>query len=156
MNYANKAQITKLHVLLNQLGWIDEKKAIIQNITNGRTNSSRALYFSEATILIKGLAEYDPRERLKSLIFSLAYRSGIIYGATGEDKKMNAAKLNVFLQARGTVKKPLNDMSYPELIATHRQFEGIVKNVAQRSDNKAAQASVNHLLGELNINVLTR
>lgn len=124
---------------------------MISNATNGRTESSKGLSFEEARRLIKDLAEYDPRERMKSLIFSLAYRSGIIYGSTGEDKKINAAKLNLFIKQRGAVKKPLNDMNYAELIKTHRQFEAIAKSTQKTADNKEADAAVKHLLSELDL-----
>ncbi len=154
MNYASKSQITKLHVLLNQFGWIDDKKLYISNATNGRTESSKQLYFEEAKELISNLAQFDPSERLKMLIFSLAYSAGIIYGTTGEDKKINAAKLNLFLAKSGTVKKELNKMSYAELLQTQRQFEAIVRNVAKCGDNKAAGKIVNELLNELDIHTL--
>lgn len=151
----NPAQLTKLHVLLNQLGWIDEKKSIILEMTGGRTDSSRALTFDEAKDLIKQLAEFDPRERMKSLIFSLGYRANIIYGSTADDKKINAAKLNLFLKERGAVKKPLNDMTYAELTKTHRQFEAIVKSVGKSNGNKEAARAVAGVLDELNIHVLS-
>ena len=155
MKKINPAQLQKLHVLLNRLGWMDEKKAIVCQISAGRTKSSRELYFDEARELIKQLSEYDPAERLKSLIFSLAYRSKILYGTTGVDKKINAAKLNLFLKERGSVKKELNAMDYPELIKTHKQFEAIVKNIAKSDDNKTAAKLVAGLLDELNFNHLT-
>jgi hypothetical protein len=149
------AQITKLHVLLNQLGWINDKKEIISNYTNARTESSKDLSFDEAKYLIQQICEHDPRERLKSLVFSLAYRAGIIYGSSNDDKKINAAKLNLFLLERGAVKKELNKLTYAELIKVHRQFEAIVKNVGKSTDNKAADKLVGSLLDELNMNVLT-
>jgi hypothetical protein len=155
METINPAQLKKLHYLLNRLGWMDEKKTIISQITSGRTQSSRELSFEEGKELLKQLSEYDPAERMKSLIFSLAYRANIIYGSTGLDKKLNAVKLNQFLKERGAVKKDLNAMDYPELIKTHKQFEAIVKNVARAADNKQASKLVAGLIGELNINVLT-
>lgn len=155
MNYASKAQIQKIHVLLNRFGWIDEKKTIIDQVTEGRTESSRELSFEEAKDLLRQLSEYDPTERIKSLIFSLAYRANIIYGGDGIDKKINAAKLNLFLKDRGAVKKELNEMDYPELLKVHRQFEAVVKSVTASRNNKEAANAVRHLLGELNINTLT-
>ena len=116
MNYASKPQIGKLHVLLNKLGLIEEKKAIIDSASNGRTESSKELSFEEAKSLIRLLVEYDPSERLKSLIFSLAYQAGVIYGSTDTDKKINTAKLNLFIKERGAIKKELNSMDYKELI----------------------------------------
>lgn len=146
-------QLQKLHVLLNNLGLIDQKADIVHNMTNGRTESSKELTTDEARRLITNLAEYDPNERLKGLIFSLAYQAGIIYGDTPEDKKMNAAKLNLFLKERGAVKLELNQMHYKELVKTQRQFEAIVKNTAKANTNKQADAAVKNLLNEFNIAV---
>lgn len=151
MKYASKPQIAKIHVLFGQLGLMESKKEIVSDFSNGRTESSKELSFDEAKLLIIRLAEHSPAERMKSLIFSLAYQSDIIYGNTGEDKKINAAKLNLFLKERGAVKKELNAMSYPELVKTHRQFEAIVKNTRKSKDRKQAGQAVSILLDELNI-----
>lgn len=151
MQTATKPQIAKIHVLLNNLGILDQKAEIVYNITEGRTESSKELTVDEARRLITNLAEFDPNERLKSLIFSLAYQAGIIYGDTNDDKKMNAAKLNLFLKERGAVKLELNQMHYKELVKVHRQFEAIVKNTTKTKNNKQADKAVKNLLNELNI-----
>lgn len=150
MQTATKPQLAKLHALLNNLGLIDQKAEIVYNLTDGRTESSRALTVDEARRLISNLAQYDPSERLKSLIFSLAYKAGIIYGDTTDDKKMNAAKLNLFLKERGAVKLELNQMHYNDLVKVHRQFEAIVKN----TNNAKAGKAVKNLLNELNITAI--
>lgn len=151
MTYATKPQISKIHVLLTKLGMIEDKKEIVKTVTAGRTESTKELLFNEARHLIKDLAEHSPDERMKSLIFSLAYQCGIIYGSTNEDKKINAAKLNLFLRERGAVKKELNAMSYHELRKTHSQFEAILRNTKKSRDNKQAQKVVGDLLQELNL-----
>jgi hypothetical protein len=153
MQKATQPQIQKLHALLNNLGWIDQKADIVFNATDGRTESSKELTLDEARRLISSLAGYDPNERLKNSIFSLAYRAGIIYGDTPEDKKMNTANLNMFLREKGAVKKELNQMTRNDLVKTHRQFEAIVKNVATAKDNKIASSAVSGLLSEFNITV---
>lgn len=154
MKLINKQQLAALHALLNNTGMLADKKEIIHGFTDGRTQSSKELTFGEARELISRLAEHDPKSRQRALIFSLAYQAGIIYGTTADDKKMNAAKLNLFLKERGTVKKDLNSMSLPELLQTHRQFEGIVRNTQKSNASKAAGKAVKHLLDELNINTL--
>lgn len=153
MIYATKAQIQKIHVLLKQLGMIESKAEIMYQFSDGRTESTRGLSIDEAKRLIKNLAEFDPSERMKSLIFSLAYQADIIYGSTADDKRINVAKLNMFLKERGTVKKELNAMSYEELLKTQRQFEGIVRNQAKRKQNKEAGTAIKHLLAEINLQV---
>lgn len=146
-------QLSKLHVLLNNNGMLSEKRDIIRKVSDGRTESSKELSYDEAKYLIGVLVEYDPKERQKSLIFSLAYRAGIIYGSTGEDKKINAAKLNLFLKERGAVKKELNTMDISELIKIHRQFEAIVKNNDKSKQNKEAKKVVSNMLDELGLTV---
>ena len=150
----NKEQLKKLHVLLGKLGWMDEKASIVEQITEGRTQSSRELTFDEATSLLRQLVECSPAEKLKGIISQLAYRAGIVYGNTDADKKMNVAKLNLFLNERGAVKKDLNKMDYAELIKTHRQFEAIAKNVGKASDMKVAGKLVADLMDEINANPL--
>lgn len=151
MKTISKPQISKIHVLLTQTGLIEDKKKIIIHFSNGRTDHVSNLYSQEAKSLISQLSEHSPQERLKSLIFSLAYQAGIIYGSSADDKKINAAKLNLFLRQRGTVKKDLNDLTYPELVKVHRQFEAIVKSTAKSAANKEANRIVHNLLEELNI-----
>ena len=156
MKPASKPQLSKIHVLLNKLGLTDQKAEIMYNFSNGRTQSSKELTADEARRLISSLCEYDPQERLKSLIFSLGYQSGILYGSTSTDKKINVAKLNLFLKERGAVKKELNAMNYTELIRTHRQFEAIVKSVQNSQDNKQAEQAVKQLLDELDFSIERR
>lgn len=142
-------QIQKIHVLLNKLGLIEEKRNLVSQITDGRTQSTKELSCAEAAHFITILAQYDPTEKQRGLIFSLAYKAGIIYGDSQEDKKMNAAKLNLFLKERGAVKKALNEMTYSELVTTHRQFKAIAKGVKKAADNREAGAAVRQLLTEV-------
>ncbi|MEJ7778438.1 MAG: hypothetical protein WKF68_02510 [Daejeonella sp.] len=151
MEYATKPQITKLHILFAALYLIDGKKALIREFTKGRTDSTKALYFNEAKFLIAELCKYDPSERLKAIINRLAYQAGITYGNTAVDQQLNKAKLNLFLRAKGSVKKDLNHQNYTELIKTHRQLEAICRNVSASKDNKAATTAVQDLLNEMNL-----
>lgn len=151
MQTATKPQIAKIHVLLNNLGITEQKAQIVYNLSNGRTESTKQLFIDEARRLITSLSEYDPKERQKSLVFSLAYQAGIIYGSSADDKKINAAKLNLFLKERGAVKKELNSMTYAELVKIHRQFEAILKSIKKSADNRLADKVVKDLLAELNL-----
>ena len=127
------------------------KKDIVESTSNGRTTSSKALSYAEATILIQYLAEHNPTERIKSLVFSLAYQSEIIYGSTIEDKKINVAKLDMILNKSGTIKKNLNEMNYSELLKTQKQFMAIVRSFLKSKANKEAEKAVFGLLHELDI-----
>lgn len=156
MKTISKPQLTKIHVLLAQAGLMADKKQIVANFSNNRTQSSRELSFDEAKRLITSLSEHSPMERIKSIIFSLAYKSGIIYGTGIDDKKINAAKLNLFLKERGTIKKELNQMNYTELVRTHRQFWAIARTANASMDKKQAEKLVISLLEELNLTVQTK
>jgi len=149
MEMANKAQITKLHVLLTKLGLLDDKKAIVRNASNNRTSSSKELTMSEAKRLISVLCDSDPAERLKTIISQLAYQAGITYGSTETDRILNKVKIDMFLHKNGAVKQDLQKQTYAELVKTHRQFEAIVKGVAKSKDLRTADKLVHGLLNEL-------
>jgi len=144
-------QISKIHFLLNKLGMMDDKRTIVSNASSGRTESTKLLLFEEARQLIRDLVEFSPEERVKSIIFSLAYQAGIIYGSSQADKRINVAKLNLFLNERGSIKKDLNYMSYLELIQTRAQFEAMVKNIKKTVLNKEAGNVVSELMNELDL-----
>lgn len=124
---------------------------MLLHFTHGRTGSARELTATEAKDLIKKLSELSPVEKLKKAIWFLGRKAGIIYGDTKEDNLMNAAKIDAFLRERGTIKKPLQKMSYDELKLVHRQFEGMVINTTKTTDNKHAKNITDNLLSELNI-----
>lgn len=147
METITKEQLQKLHVMLNQMGMIEEKGNLVYSISGGRTTSSRELTKDEARLFIQYLSENDPNERMRRKVFALAYESGIIWGDTPGDKKMNAAKINQFLLRSGTVKKELNKLNKSELVKVVSQFEQIIKHNANTSANKATRS----LLAELNI-----
>ena len=142
-------QITKLHALLTESRMMDNKQALVREVTNGRATSSKELTSSEVTVLINYLEDILGKDKLRGKIFALAYAAGIIYGDTVDDKKMNSAKLNSFLLQRGTVKKEIGKMDKHELMKTVNQFAAIVKHNEQGKQNKV----VNSLLNELNLNV---
>lgn len=145
-------QIKKIQVLITQQCLRDFKEGIIGQFTNTRTISVKEMYLSEAKELIQALTTQDRNEPLRKKIIALAYKAGIIYGDTPEDKKINAAKLNMFLRERGTVKKDLFRMNYDELTRTISQFHQI--NINNR--NSEAVKSTKSLLKELNIKVSTQ
>lgn len=154
MEMATKPQISKLHVLFKDLQLTDDRKGIISELTGGRTESTKELTIREACNLIKHLCDYLPCEKLKSAIRLIAYRAGVIYGNSETDKILNKVKLDVFLRERGAVKKDLEKQTYEELIRTHRQFEGMVKNNAKSKENKAAGKAVKELLSGLEVSLI--
>ncbi|MHB8207784.1 hypothetical protein [Mucilaginibacter sp.] len=151
MEMATKSQITKLHVLFNNLDLIGDKTAIIEDLTNGRTNSSKGLYLKEAKQLIARLCEFDPSERLRTIIIQAAWQAGIIYGNSDTDKLLNRAKLDLFLKEKGAVKIELYKQNYPQLRKTNKQMQAICKAVGHSRDKKAADSAVSDLLKELQL-----
>lgn len=147
MSSISKAQLSKIHVLLNQYGLMAEKPALVHSFSNGRTTSSKELNSKEAADFIKYLHQEDANDRMRRKIFALAYEANIIYGETPDDKKMNSIKLNKFIEERGTVKKHINKMNREELIKTVTQFEQLNKH---KEESKASHATKSMLL-ELNI-----
>ena len=141
------AQLTKIHVLLNQFGIIDDKAALISQFTDGRETSSKKMTFKEAQILLQHLTKFDPLDKMRKKIFALAYVAKIIYGDTAADKKMNAAKLNMFLREKGAIKKELNKMNKADLIKVVNQFSQIVKH----KDESKISKSTKNMLDELGI-----
>ena len=99
---------------------------------------SKNYLMQQAKSFITYLKNRDECTSYIKRIFHLAYLSDIIYGDTDEDKVMNTAKLNNFLEQRGTVKKPLHQQNIKELKGTVRQFESIlyktnIKKAVQKS-----------------------
>ena len=130
------AQLSKIHVLLNQFGIMEDKADLVSQFTNGRETSSKKLTFNEAKSILQHLSRFDPCDKMRKKVFSLAYEAEIIYGDTQADKKINAAKLNMFLLHSGTVKKELNKMSKDELKKVVNQFYMIIKHKEESKVNK--------------------
>jgi hypothetical protein len=126
---------------------MEEKPDFVYQFSNGRATSTKELTTQEATDLIKHLSKYDPCDKMRKKVFALAYEAGIIWGDTLEDKKMNAAKLNMFLRERGTIKKDLSKMKSEELVKVVSQFQQMIKH---NEFAKAGKATKN-MLAELSI-----
>lgn len=149
---ATKPQIQKINILLRQLGQIEHKEGWAMQFSNERTTHISELSKLEAKNLIGFLVSNHPSEKNKEAIISLAYKAGILYGYSWEDKKMNMAKLDQFLLSRGAVKKRFAELNYNDLTKVHRQFEGIVSNQRKTAANKATTS----VLKELGIEVAKR
>lgn len=146
------AQLRKLNFLISKLNLQEQKAALINSVSNKRTQSSKELTLKEAIWLISKLDKKfnenkQTNEPMIRKIFAMAYDAEIIYGDSEEDKKMNTAKLNQFVKERGTVKKELKEMNSGELLKTINQFKQIVKH---KTESEAAKATKN-LMQELNL-----
>lgn len=138
-------QLKKLHVMLNQLGLMEQKATLVNTASKGSATSSKDLTIHEARWLLEYLSTFDGNDRMRKKVFALAYEAGIIWGDTPDDKKMNAAKLDMFLKDRGSVKKSLNQLTKDELIKVVNQFEQIKNHKAQTKANKATKSMLDEL-----------
>ncbi len=146
---ATKPQIQKINILLRQLDAISIKEDLVKSFSNERTTHISELTKLEAKNMISHIVNHHPTEKQRELIISLAYKAGIIYGDTWEDKKMNMIKLDNFLLSRGAVKKRFADLDYKDLVKVHRQFEAILLKMPETAANKATKI----VLKELGIEV---
>lgn len=149
---ATKPQIQKINIMLRQLKAMDMKEDLVKSFSNERTTHISELTKLEAKYMISHIVKCHPVEKQRQSILSLAYKAGIIYGNTWEDKQMNMAKIDGFLLSRGTVRKRFSELSYEELVKVHRQFEGIVSNTSKTAAKKATDS----VLKELGIEVSTK
>jgi len=145
MKPVNRPQLSKIHVLLNQFGILDDKAELVRQFTNGRETSSTQLTFNEARALITHLSKFDPLDKMRKKVFALAFSTGIIYGDSPDDRKMNVAKLNMFLRERGAVKKELNKLSKDELVKVVNQFSAMTKNIELSQAGKTTKSMLNDI-----------
>jgi hypothetical protein len=129
-------------------GLMEEKKALIWQFTDERTESSREMTLREANELIRFLEKYDPLEKMKKKVFAIAHSIGWIIAGDETDKKINQAAIDKFIKKHGTVKKALNEQNKAELAKTVSQFEMIAKHTQESKAGKA----VEELLSELGLN----
>jgi len=125
-------QLKLIHTLLSQQGLMELKPGLCLSFSDNRTFSSKELTSDEASAFITYLKDNDERKTYIKRIWHLAYKSGIIYGDTEDDKHINAAMLDVFCKSRGTVKKAINSQSLTELKRTVKQFESIAEKAFEK------------------------
>ena len=129
------AQLKMIHTLLGKENLTERKADLCMSFSDGRTASSRELTKQEAKDFIEHLLNDEKRKEIVKAIWYLAYTMEIITGDSFADKKMNAAKLDLFCKERGTVKKSLSAQTLKELQRTRRQFEAMhTKHADRRSD----------------------
>jgi hypothetical protein len=121
-----------LHVLLAKTGLIKYKADLCASHSNNRTEHSSGLTKIEANNLIQYLKDNNECEVMIKRVWHLGYISNIIYGESKDDLAINAAKLDLFLKQRGTVKKPLRQQNIDELYKTLRQFESIASKAQEK------------------------
>ena len=137
LNPITPQQIKIIHTLLNKIGIMRDKKFLVNHWTDGRTESTKGMTTIEARKFIDSLKRNKPFDVMRKKIIAIAYDIGMIYGNSDEDKKMNMAKIDSFLKARGTVKKTLNNLDFYELLKVVNQFVQMSKSTEKRSSIKS-------------------
>lgn len=139
-------------MLLRQTGLEDEKASLVSDASNGRTESTKALYQKEAEVLIKRLEGMlpsvktgseqarDAADVMRKKVFSLCREMGYISGFSDEDKKMNKAVVYGLVERIGYAKKPLMAYAASELPKLVSQFETMKLNNDKASASKAVAA----------------
>lgn len=150
------AQLKKIQTMFTHIGFDKEDKIdTISRLTGGRATSTKDITFDEAIRLINHLSgKVEPQKAAKKkeaeeearkvvgCIYRIACETGMCYGDTLEDKKMNIAKINKFCWERGTVKKNVSEMTLAELKKTKRQFEAMLQNNMENAVKQLVKKSL--------------
>lgn len=129
-------QNTRFHAIIGKLGLSkDEKQQLVEEVSYGRTDSSRELYVSEMNHLINHLQSIvnsngpDPAFKMRRKIFSLCHEFG--WECLPESRKVDVQRLNNWMLKFGYLHKPLNSYTLQELPKLVTQFENMVNKSFQ-------------------------
>lgn len=133
-------QIKKVHTLLSKSGLMDQKRSLIEAVTNGRTTSSKQMTFDEAVSLINYLSnDSDATYRMRMKVFFYAYEIGICEHGDVTERKINAAALDAYLVKNSYLHKRLNEYSSAELPKLVNQMAMILKHNLQAEAARAVK-----------------
>jgi hypothetical protein len=137
MNPVNKSQIKIIHTLLNKAKLMDSKLQIVHDISLGRVESTKDLWFDEAAQLINFLQQpfdklkaTDPRQRMINSIIAMAHEMGwigelSIVNGGGLKKKKDYSGLHAWVEKYGYLKKRLNAYNEKELPTLVTQMQQV-------------------------------
>ncbi len=127
--FANNRQKAAIAVLVQKLGLQGQKKILVLSHTDGRTDTSKDMYFHEANDLIKSLKDRDPdeakAERMRRVIISFAHQSGYRFPNTN---RVDMKRLDGWCVKYGKFHKKLNQHNYKELVELITQFKEVYKD----------------------------
>ena len=135
-------QLGMILSLLNQRGWdAEQRHAFIYTYTNERTDSTKELTFEEARHLInlliaetKTVKQNEAKKILKAiymLSFEISFLNKGFRSDSEEERRMNYAKVNRFCIDRSRFRKPITQMTIPELQEIKKQFEALAHKEKQ-------------------------
>ncbi len=123
-------QIKKISTLITRQHLTEMKDSLVSQYTNGRTNSRKEMYLSEAADLIQFLVKDDPSTKMRNKIFAICHDMGWLYRGLHD---VNRMIIDRFLEKRGTVKAPLARLDKNELAKVVTQFELMQRKAELRS-----------------------
>lgn len=131
MRSITKQQISAIHALLSKHNLLEEKRQIIAQISNGRTESTTALTWTEAQQWINAMnkgKEYKPnpiaekdKQKMINAMIATAHEMGWIKKKTVAQpdgslvQKNDYTDLHAWVEKYGYLKKPLKQYTYEEL-----------------------------------------
>lgn len=143
MTPITKSSIITFNTLLSKNNMKEEKKSIVQALSNGRANSTKDLYEEEIRPWIDAMIAQapkpaDPRQKMFNTIIAAAHEMGWIRKETvvqkdGSMKTVNNYDdLNKWIITKGYLKKPLNDYTYDELPTLVTAFRNVYTSWLRR------------------------
>lgn len=135
-----KQQIITFNSILKATGQTAEKRAIIADISNGRTTSTKGLLRTELQEWINAMrvagrkpqpVANDPRKKMVGNIIAMAHEMGVIRRTTkvvpgvGLKTVNDYIGLKKWMLERSYLKKPLDDYTYDELPKLVSQYKNI-------------------------------
>ncbi len=110
-----KSLLSQLHMYLNRLDLMEEKRSILRVHTHGRTGSARELSLLELRQLVQQLRDGDPTEKRRAvMVRKLLYLLMEWNEAFKKDGRPNKAAIDAFVQQKWN-KKSIWSFSYQEL-----------------------------------------
>lgn len=140
-------QLKALHATLTKAGIEDDDRHdLIEQLTNGRTKSSKDLTSDEAYKLITTISgqqekrkQDEIRKSLKAiymLSMNISFLNKDYPNDTDEDFQLNKAKINMFARSKSKAQKNVSAMSITELQDFKKQLEAIFRKETDNETKK--------------------
>ena len=140
MKEITKLQIAQIHAILSKANLMDDKRRIISEISNGRTESTTKLFWQEAQNWInamnKGIIKKKverpthPGQRMINAVIAMAREMNVItrkqvVTPKGLEWKSDYTRFNEWMIEKSCVKKQLNACTETELTKLVTQYKAI-------------------------------
>lgn len=127
-------QIKIIRTIISERKMDHMKDDLILSASDGRTNSTKELYFAEADALIKTLnvdskKKEDKSYKMRGKILSMAHEMQWYLPGT---RKLNYARINEWCEKFGYLHKRLDRYTYSELPKLVTQFESVHKDYLKK------------------------